>query len=100
MLGVGGGGVVLEGLVVRNIISLVGHRDGGRVRTSAAGCSVGILRLKIEAALEEAPADASGVQEVADILSAELHGCAGCRGAHIADRVGITDQREATLTVL
>ena len=67
-----GGGVVLERLVVRDVIRLVDHRHRGSGAPAAAGGSVGILNRQVEAAFEEAPADAGGVQQVADIGSAHV----------------------------
>ena len=62
--------------------------------------AVGVGHRQVEAALEEAPGHAARVQQVADVLSAELHQRAGCGRADIANRVGIADQREAAVAVL
>ena len=94
-----GRGVVLERLMMRNVVGLLRVGDGRGVAALAAGRAVGIDGAEVEAALEESPGDAGGVQKVADVLAAELDRLAGGGRADIADRIGIADEREAAVAV-
>src|SRR5580704_1374262 len=94
-----GGDVVLERLMVRDVIGLGLSSDRRRVRALAAGAAVGVGDGQVEAAFEEAPADARGIQHIADVAAAHLQNFAAGGGAGVADRVGIADQREAAVTV-
>src|SRR6185312_4541521 len=91
MLGVGGRGVVLEGLVVGDVVADVAPDDLGAVIATAAGRAVGIGEVEVEAALEPTPTDAGGAQQVADVASAHGEGGAGGARARIADGIGIGD---------
>ena len=90
---VGGRGVVLEGLVMRNVVRFrsLGDRRGGAAL--AAGGAVRIGDREVEAALEQSPGDARGVEQVADILAAEADRLTRRGGADVAERIGIADQR-------
>ncbi len=59
----------------------------------ATGGAVGIGDRQVEAALEEAPGHAGGVEQIADVLAAHLKTSPVVVGAGIADRIGIADQR-------
>ena len=86
-------------LVVRNVVRLLDIGDGRGGGALAAGGAVGVHRRQIEAALEEAPGDTRRVQQIADILAAELHQLAGGGGAHVAHRIRIADQGAAAVAV-
>ena len=95
-----GARVVLEGLVVRDV---VGRRvravgDGLVGLSRAARGAVGVRDRQIEAALEPSPADALGVEQVADVLARHRRLVRGGR-ADVADRIGVADDREAPVSV-
>ena len=69
------------------------------MRAVAAGGAVGVGDGEVEAALKEAPGDARGVEQVADVLAGHLDRWRRCRGADVAGRIGIADEGEAALAV-
>jgi len=83
MLKVLRGNIVLKGLVVRDVVLLIGSGDSGRVAPIAARRTIRIGDGEIEAALEEAPAQAGSVKQITDILSAHLQHFAGRRRAEV-----------------
>ncbi len=91
--------VVLERLMMRTVVVHIAP-DGRGCRTArATGRAVGIDGGQVEAALEPAPANILGVQEVADILARHLGGRARRRRADIAVRIAVAEHREAALAV-
>jgi hypothetical protein len=96
---VGGGGKILEPVVVRDVVihSFADHR--GKRAAGAAGGAVGIGELEIEAAHEAAPGDAGVVEQIADVLAFECR-LIGRARADVVTRIDVVDQRETALTVI
>src|SRR5580698_2853544 len=95
-----GGSVILKRLVVRNVVSL---GDGGDARGGGALAlrgAVGVHRREIESSLEEAPADARVVQQVADVLAAHAEFFAGRSGADVTDRIGVADHGRVAVAAI
>src|ERR1700683_5802149 len=96
MRGIRGGSVVLKRSVMRNIIALRTHDRRGRLAI-APGAAVGVHDVQVEASGEPTPSDASGVEQVADILSAHLRGAAA--GADIAKGIRVPNHRVSAVPV-
>ena len=94
-----GGGVVLEGLVMRNVIRLVGLGDRRSGAAAAPGGSVSILDRQVEAALEESPADAGGVEQVTDVGARSCESCAPVVVEHTSPTDRVADQGIAAAAV-
>ena len=88
MRGICGGSVILERRVMGNVIALCPDdwRSGLAIASRAA---VRIHDVEVEASAEPSPSDISRVEQIADVLSRHLHLFAA--GAHIAERIRITD---------
>src|SRR6185312_12187763 len=83
------GGVVLEGLVVRAVVA-----DGGAADVVGGGCTGGhttVHRRWPEPALEPAPADAFGVEQITDVAPGHRHVVGVGGGAVVQGRVRIAD---------
>src|SRR5277367_7128784 len=93
------GGVVLERLMMRNVVGLLGVGDGGGGASSASRRPVGISDSEIEAALEEAPGDIRGAQRFADVRTAHLKLFARGR-ALIADGIRVADHGKSAEAVV
>ena len=93
--------IILERLVMRNIVLLIGIvQRRGRRAARTTGSPVGIGERKVEAALEPAPGNIAVVQKIADVLTRHRRGRAAARGrAAVAGRVGIAHQRIAALPI-
>ncbi len=89
---VGGGGVVLERVVVRVVVRDGDPADVG-VATAADRGAVAGPRCRCEPALEPAPGDAAGVEQVADVLPAHLDRGVGVVGTAVVVRVRVAVDR-------
>src|SRR5580698_4770345 len=91
-----GGSVVLKRSVMGNIIALRTHDRRGRLAV-APGAAVGVHDVEVETPREPTPGDASGVEQVADILSAHPRGAAA--GADVAKGIRVPNHRESAVAV-
>src|ERR1700757_1467723 len=109
MMRVGGGRVVLERLVVRDVVGFgaewqraglsgPAHRFTDVVRRAALRRAVGPAGGGLETTLEVAPRDALRVEQITDVLvvGAELHLVA--RRAVVAEGLGIVDEGSLPIT--
>lgn len=91
--------VVLERLVVRNVVGFGGGGDRRSRRALAAGRAVAVRDAQVEASGEEAPRHAFVVEQVADVLTAELHRFPSRGRAHVAHRISVAHQRQAAIAI-
>ena len=76
---------------------VAGYVDGAG-GACAAGGAVGVGDAQVETALEEAPGDVGGVEQVADVLARHAEVFAG-GGADVAGRISVVDVRESAAAV-
>ena len=95
---VGGGGVVLEPGVVRDVVGLAATQHVRIGAAGAAGAAVLVHRGEVEAAHETAPADMSRIEQVADVLRGHPYRFARI-GADVVGRIGIAGHGIAALAI-
>src|SRR6516162_1493081 len=82
--------------MMRDVVG--GRWNVWRVRTAGTpGGAVGVFDGQVKSAHERAPGHSCFTEQVADVLALHPHLITSCRGANVADRIGVADHRHRAI---